>query len=334
MSGRRKNRKSDPGPTPKPEHRGVATVTPFRPEALAFHARGPQRSDVLHITPQLLHAVFWFVIALVAVVLAFVSSSQVTDYAEGPALVLLDNRHDVTASRAGVVVEVRARAGAHVQEGDVLLQLHSATEAAELASLERELSDQLVLLMRNPADRAARDSVLGLRTRRDVAKTALERSVLRAPISGTVTDLRARAGQMVEAGAPLLALQAEATGAHVTALLPGPERPRLRPGMPMRLHIDGFDRTALDLEIERVDEQVLGPPEALRVLGSELAGAIDVQGPVVLVHAYVPDASFHSRGNHYRLHHGMPTRAEVAVAKEPLLYAWIPGLGEALSDVF
>jgi multidrug efflux pump subunit AcrA (membrane-fusion protein) len=332
MSGRRKNRKSDPGPAPKPEQSGIATVTPFRPEALAFHARGPQRSDVLHITPQLLHAVFWFVIALVAVVIAFVSSAQVTDYAEGPALVLLDNRHDVTASR--VVVEVRARAGAHVKEGDVLLQLHSATEAAELASLERELSDQLVLLMRNPADRAARDAVLSLRTRRDVAKTALERSVLRAPISGIVTDLRARAGQMVEAGAPLLALQAEATGAHVTALLPGPERPRLRPGMPMRLHIDGFDRTALDLEIESVDEQVLGPPEALRVLGSELAGAIDVQGPVVLVHAYVPDASFHSRGNHYRLHHGMPTRAEVAVAKESLLYAWIPGLGEALADVF
>jgi hypothetical protein len=104
--------------------------------------------------------------------------------------------------------------------------------------------------------------------------------------------------------------------------------------MPLRLHIDGFDRTVLDLEIESIDEQVLGPPEALRVLGSELSGAIDVQGPVVLVHAYVPDASFHARGNHYHLHHGMPTRAEVAVAKEPLLYAWIPGLGEALSDAF
>jgi biotin carboxyl carrier protein len=317
-----------------PQESGIATVTPFRPEALAFHARGPQRSDILHITPKLLHVVFWCVLAFVAVVLAVVCNAQVTDYAEGPALVLLENRHDVTASRAGVVVDVRARAGARVKEGDVLLQLHSATEAAELASLERELSDQLVLLMRNPADRAARDAVLGLRTRRDVAKTTLERSVLRAPINGTVTDLRARAGQMVDAGAPLLALQGESTGAHVTALLPGPERPRLRPGMLLRLHIDGFDRTALELEIESVDEQVLGPPEALRMLGSELNGAIDVQGPVVLVHAYLPDARFRSRGNHYRLHHGMSTRAEVALAKEPLLYAWIPGLGEALSDVF
>jgi multidrug efflux pump subunit AcrA (membrane-fusion protein) len=188
--------------------------------------------------------------------------------------------------------------------------------------------------MRNPADRGARDAVLGLRTRRDVAQSALERSVLRAPMSGIVTDLRARPGQMVDAGAPLLALQAEATGAHVTALLPGPERPRLHAGMPLRLHVDGFERSTLDLQIERVDEQVLGPPEALRVLGTELSGAIEVQGSVVLVHARVPDASFRSRGIQYRLHHGMPTRAEVAVAKESLLYAWIPGLGEALADVF
>jgi multidrug resistance efflux pump len=195
MSTRRKpgrSKKTEPTPPENAAAPKLTVASPFRDEALAFHARGPLTADILHITPQLLHAVFWFVAGLVAMVIAFVCTAQVTDYAEGPALVLLDNRHDVTASRAGVVVDVRARAGAHVREGDVLLQLHSATEAAELASLERELSDQLVLLMRNPGDRGARDAVLGLRTRRDVAKTALERSVLRAPISGIVTDLRAR----------------------------------------------------------------------------------------------------------------------------------------------
>lgn len=311
-----------------------APKAPFRAEAVAFHSQGAQRSDILHITPRLLHAVLWFVLSLTVLVLAFVSVAQVTDYAEGPALVLLDNRRDVTASRAGVVVEIATRAGARVREGDVLLKLHSASEAAELASLEREIADQLVVLMRNPSDRGARDALLALRTRRDVAKTAVERSVVRAPMTGVVADLRAREGQMVDAGAPLVALQAEPSAARITALLPGPERPRLAAGMPLRLHIDGFDRTVLTLEIERVDEQVLGPSEALRALGSDLVGAIDVQGPVVLVHARVPDASFHSRGTQYRLHHGMPTRAEVAVRKEALLYAWIPGLGEALSDVF
>ena len=311
-----------------------AVRSPFREQAVQHHIRGSVRGDVLHITPGLMSVVLWLVLAIMACAIAFVCTAQVTAYADGPAVVLLENRRDVTATRAGVVAEINTRIGAKVKEGDVLMRLYSATEAAELASLERELSDQLVLMMRNPTDRAARDALLALRTRRDVAQTAVERSVLRAPISGEVSDLRARPGQMVDAGAPLLALQAEPRGARVTALLAGPERPRLRPGMPMRLHIDGFERSSVQLTIERVDEQVLGPPEAIRALGVELNGALEVKGPVVLVHARVSDDSFKSRGVSYRLHHGMPAKAEVPVDRESLLYAWMPGLGEALSDVF
>lgn len=307
---------------------------PFRPEALAFHRRGGVRGDVLHITPGLLSAVMWLVLAIVAVAIAFVCTAQVTDHAEGPALVLLDNRRDVTATRSGVVAEIATHVGARVRQGDVLLRLDAAGESSELASLERELADQLVVMMRNPGDRAARAAVMALRTRRDVARTTLERSVLRAPVDGEVSDLRARPGQLVEAGAPLIALQGEPHGARVTALLPGPSRPRLREGMPLRLHLDGFERSTIELMIERVDEQVLGPPEALRAIGAEFAGALDVKGPLVMVHARVPAGTFRARGVEYRMHHGMPARAEVAVQRESLLSAWLPGFGEALSDVF
>ena len=311
-----------------------AANSPFRPQAVEFHRRGGLRGDLLHITPGLLRAVFWFLLALVACLLGFAVTAQLTDYASGPAIVALDNRSEVTASRAGTVAEVATRVGARVRAGDVLLRLHAATEAAELASLERELQDQLVLLMGRPSDRAAKAAVLDLRTRRDVARTALERSVLRAPCAGEVADLRARPGQMIQAGAPVLALQAEPRGANITALLPGPERPRLRAGMPLQLQVDGFSRSPLELTIERVDEQVLGPPEALRAIGSELDGAFDVRGPVVLVHARVPTGSFRSEGVQYRLHHGMAARAEVAVRRKPLLYAFLPGLEEAIGDVF
>jgi multidrug resistance efflux pump len=308
-------------------------LSPFRPQAVAFHRRGGLRGDVLHITPGLLHAVQWFLIAVVVCACAFVCTAQVTDYASGPALVLLDNRRDVTATRAGVVDEIPARIGSRVRAGDVLLRLHAAAETTDLAATEQQLADQLVLLMRNPLDQGARAALPELRARRDVARTALERSLLRAPVDGVIADLRARIGQMVDVGAPLLALQAEPRGARITALLPGPERPRLQPGMPLRLHIDGFERTSLELVIERVDEQVLGPAEAVRAIGTELSGAFDVRGPIVLVHARLRDASFESRGVQYRLHHGMPARAEVAVQRKPLLYSWLPGLEGALDDV-
>ena len=60
--------------------------------------------------------------------------------------------------------------------------------------------------------------------------------------------------------------------------------------MPVSLRVDGFERTRLELRVDRVDEQVLGPAEAMRAVGSELTGSFEVQGPIVLVHARLPAA--------------------------------------------
>jgi multidrug resistance efflux pump len=306
----------------------------FREQAVEFHRRGGLRGDVLHITPGLLHAVQWFVFAIAACGVSFVCTAEVHKYASGPAVVLLDQRHDVSANRSGVVEAIEVKVGQHVSAGQVLVRLGAPSETAELNAAIRELDDQLVLLLRSPGDPSARQELLALRSRRAVAETALERSFLRAPRTGEVVDLRARVGQLIEAGTPLLALQAEPHGAEVVALLPGPDRPRLKPGLPVSLRVDGFERSRIELRVERVDEQVLGPAEAMRAVGSELTGSFEVQGPIVLVHARLPAAELQAQGVAYRLHHGMLARAEIAVDREPLLYAWLPGLREALSDVF
>jgi multidrug resistance efflux pump len=306
----------------------------FRPQALEFHRRGGLRGDVLHITPGILHAVQWLVFALAALGLSFVCTAEVRKYASGPAVVMLDQRHEVSANRSGVVDEIQVKVGQHVAPGQLLVRLGAPSEVAELNAATRELDDQLVLLLRNPGDPSARQELLDLRSRRALAETALERSMLRSPSSGEVVDLRVRVGQLVEAGTPLLAIQNERHGAEIVALLPGPDRPRLKPGMPVSLRVDGFERTRLELRVERVDEQVLGPAEAMRAVGSELTGSFEVQGPIVLVHARLPAAELKAQGVAYSLHHGMLARAEVAVDREPLLFAWLPGLREALSDVF
>jgi multidrug resistance efflux pump len=306
----------------------------FRPQAVDFHRRGGLRGDVLHLTPGILHAVQWLVFALAALGLSFVCTAEVRKYASGPAIVMLDQRHEVSANRAGVVDEIHAKVGQHVSAGQLLVRLGAPSEVAELNAAIRELDDQLVLLLRNPGDPSARQELLDLRSRRALAETALERSMLRAPSTGEVVDLRVRVGQLVEAGTPLLAIQNEPHGAEIVALLPGPDRPRLKPGMAVSLRVDGFERTRLEVRVDRVDEQVLGPAEAMRAVGSELTGSFEVQGPIVLVHARLPAAELRAQGVAYRLHHGMLARAEIAVDREPLLYAWLPGLREALSDVF
>jgi multidrug resistance efflux pump len=317
-----------------PPHPSNDAAPLFRQQAVDFHRRGGLRGDVLHITPGLLHAVQWFVFALATIGISFLCTAEVRKYAAGPAVVMLDQRHEVSANRAGVVDEIRVKVGQHVRAGQLLVSLGAPSEVAELNAAIRELDDQLVVLLRNPGDPSARQELLELRSRRTLAETALERSMLRAPVEGEVADLRVRVGQRVEPGTAVIAIQGASQGAEVVALLPGPDRPRLKPGQQVSLRVDGFERTRLGLRIERIDEQVLGPQEAMRAVGSELAGSFEVQGPIVLVHAQLPAAQLKAQGVAYRLHHGMLARAEVAVDREPLLYAWLPGLREALSDVF
>jgi multidrug resistance efflux pump len=321
-------------PPPEPSNDSGAAGSLFRPQAVDFHRRGGLRGDVLHLTPGILQAVQWLVFALAALGLSFVCTAEVRKYASGPAIVMLDQRHEVSANRAGVVDEIHVKVGQHVSAGQLLVRLGAPSEVAELNAAIRELDDQLVLLLRNPGDPSARQELLDLRSRRALAETALERSMLRAVSAGEVVDLRVRVGQLVEAGTPLLAIQSEPHGAEIVALLPGPDRPRLQPGMPVSLRVDGFERTRLELRVDSVDEQVLGPAEAMRAVGSELTGSFEVSGPIVLVHARLPAAELRAQGVAYRLHHGMLARAEIAVDREPLLYAWLPGLREALSDVF
>jgi multidrug resistance efflux pump len=129
------------------------------------------------------------------------------------------------------------------------VSLGAPSEVAELNAAIRELDDQLVLLLRNPGDPSARQELLELRSRRTLAETALERSMLRAPVEGEVADLRVRVGQRVEPGTAMVAIQGASNGAEVVALLPGPDRPRLKPGQQVSLRVDGFERTRLGLQI-------------------------------------------------------------------------------------
>jgi membrane fusion protein, multidrug efflux system len=306
----------------------------FRPQAVDFQRRGRLRGDVLRITSDSLRAVFWFVVAGVLLGVAFLCTAQVQRYSSGPGVIAIDQRHEISAERAGIVAEIAVQLGQHVQQGDELMRLHTPAESAELASIEREIDDQLVLLMQKSEQRSASDALSSLRARQAVARTALERGVVRAPAAGQIVDLRARVAQHVEVGAALLALQGEHAGAELTALLPGPDRPRLHVGMPLQVRIAGFERSHLELLVDRIDEQVLGPREAVRAVGSELADAFELSGPIVLVHARLRSAELFSQGLAYRLHHGMPATVEVVVEREPLLFACVPGLREALGDVF
>jgi membrane fusion protein (multidrug efflux system) len=305
----------------------------FRKEAVDFHRQGGAKGDVLHMTSR---AFFWTHLLLLAALAGgtfFVCVGQLDEFATGPAVVHVQGLYELTAPRAAVVAKVEVSPGQQVQAGQVLLRMQSSSELAELESAERELADQLAKLLRNPGDQVAREAIVSLRARRDLARSTLERQTLRAQVPATVGDVRVQPGQLVDPGMPLVTLLGEQAGAGLTALLPGRYRPLLERGMRLRFVADGFPRQIHEVTIERVGDQIVGPTEALRFLGRDRADTVPLAGPVVLVHARLAGREFVAEGGRYRFHHGMQGRAETSVRRESIAYTLVPGLRHLVDNV-
>jgi membrane fusion protein (multidrug efflux system) len=124
----------------------------------------------------------------------------------------------------------------------------------------------------------------------------------------------------------VLALVAEDTRYSVVALLPGHDRPLLRPGAPLRLRLEGYPDGSLVLPIDEIGDQVIGPSEVRRYLGDTIADAVPVQGPVVIVRGRLPGPNFQADGRTFHLHDGMPGEAESRVRLESIVLIAVPGL--------
>jgi RND family efflux transporter MFP subunit len=136
----------------------------------------------------------------------------------------------IGADVAGVVTEVRVRDNAFVQKGDVLFVVDRERYASALASADAVLAAQQVEKTRRGSEAKRRadldDSVIPAESResatyavgtagaqlrgalaaRRLAQLNLERTVVRAPVSGHVTNLHVHPGDFAAVGAPKLAL--------------------------------------------------------------------------------------------------------------------------------
>jgi membrane fusion protein (multidrug efflux system) len=303
----------------------------FREEAVDHYlAAGSREGDWLRIFPHWMGATFWLLVGLVAAFLVYSLVGTIDEYAAGPAVVRLTGRTEVTAGQPGAVAVVEVRPGDRVAAGQSLVRFHSVREAAELERIEREWELQLIERLRDLSAPAPAQALIALRAELELARSRLEERRVRAPRAGVVRDVRCRPGQQVAAGDILLSLTGEASRPLLMALLPGQHRPRLRAGMPLNLELLGYDQSPQHLKIASVSEEVVGPEEARRLLGPEVAAAVPLTGPVVLVQAPFPGTLFESGGRRYELHDGMWGKAEVRVRSEPLLSALVPGLRAVL----
>ncbi len=299
----------------------------FRREALEHHNRGfDDQGHLLELSPSWTPWAYRLLIFVFGAALLYAFFGTVSEYATGVAVVRVDNRTEISATLAGTVTAVEVEPGDKVEAGQLLARFYGAQEIAELARIQNEFDLGLLERLRKPADHSGERALSALRAQKQLAEARLEARSIRAPHAGVVSDLRARPSQHLQPGQAIMSLIGEAPDLSVIALFPGHYRPLIQAGMALRLELQGYRFAYQYLAVETVGEEVVGPGEARRFLGSGIGDAVPLAGPVVFVHASLPSDNFESGGRIYDFHDGMQGTVEIEVRSDRILSTLIPGL--------
>jgi membrane fusion protein, multidrug efflux system len=154
----------------------------------------------------------------------------------------------VSADLPGAVAKIDFESGKSVKEGDVLVELDTRQERAQLAAMEAQhdlaklnyaRSEQLAkqgVISRMDYDRSSADQ---RQTEANVAelRATIERKTIRAPFSGVLGIRKVNLGQYLAAGAPIVALQ-KLDPIYVNFGLPQQETPNVKVGRSLRVRTD------------------------------------------------------------------------------------------------
>jgi membrane fusion protein, multidrug efflux system len=172
----------------------------------------------------------------------------------------------LSAELDGTVVKITAENGTAVKAGDLLLELDTTIETAQLAAaqaravlakLERERSTEL--RQKNTISQAELDAAQAQfdQAQADVAaiQATIDKKKIRAPFEGRVGIRQVNLGQFVSRGTPLLPLQ-RLNPVFVNFYLPQRYLPTVAIGQPVNVMIDAFPDTSFTATITAINPEV------------------------------------------------------------------------------
>jgi biotin carboxyl carrier protein len=314
-------------PTDAPSSQSHPPRQIYNQEAIEHYASyGQARGAPLRLSSVWTGEAYWLLLGVVIAGLLYMLLGRLNEYAAGPAIVRVEDRSPITVTIPGVVSSIHVRPGQRVEAQDLLVSMYAGEEAADFDRLSRLYETQLAKTLFDAADRVASQELNTISSQRALAKARLEQRFIRAPTAGIVSDVRIRVGQHSEPGDILLAINDGKARWSLVAVLPGQYRPVLHSGTAMRLEMNGYRYAYSELEIDSVGAEVVGPHEVRRFLGQEIADTIQIEGPVVFVHAYLPSNTFSVGSRTYQYYEGLQGTAEARVNTSSILLALFPGI--------
>ena len=143
---------------------------------------------------------------------------------------LAQAKADVLAAQAARQQVAIARGAVEVNQGELSGAQAQVAQAAAGATLVRQRAQELAAAEAQAADAA--EAV-------HAARLNLDRTVIRAPVDGWVTNRTAQVGQVIQPNQPLLSLTL-AQGVWVVANIKETQLGRIRPGQAVRVRIDAY----------------------------------------------------------------------------------------------
>ncbi|HET9993346.1 MAG TPA: HlyD family secretion protein, partial [Kofleriaceae bacterium] len=151
--------------------------------------------------------------------------------------------------------------------------------------------------------------------------------IIRAPTDGKVSDISGEIGAPVQAGSQLMTIFVPGTKPEEWAYLPAADLPRLKLDMLLEVGIDGFKKKRSKLHIIDISNEAIGAGEIRRRVGQQLADTLKLPNDgqnYVLVRGRFESDEIKIASKTYQLHHGMSTKAEIAIETKPFLASVFP----------
>jgi membrane fusion protein (multidrug efflux system) len=162
----------------------------------------------------------------------------------------------LTPDIPGTVREIAFESGAVVKDDDLLVRLDTSSEEAQLRAIQAQLELARTNLERVTTLRAentvsqaeldaAASAVKQLKANADTIQTTIQKKTIRAPFAGRLGIRQVNLGQYLEAGKPIVSLQALD---HIYAdfSLPQQDLARLKTGMPVRITTDTYPGSSFE----------------------------------------------------------------------------------------
>src|SRR3954469_18819131 len=172
----------------------------------------------------------------------------------------------VSADLPGIVDHIAFDSGKSVQKGDVLVQLDTRQEQAQLAGAESQLQLARLnhermkgLVQQDAVSRAEYDTAAAAQQQAEARlseiRATIERKTIHAPFSGVLGIRQVNLGQYLTGGDPVVPLQS-LSPIHVNFSVPQQNAQQMRPGRQVRTTGDGAGALALAGQVNAIDSVI------------------------------------------------------------------------------